>query len=345
MSSDLQNLNIQRFRSNLLRWNREKNARIMPWKGEKDPYKIWLSEIILQQTRVEQGITYYNNYISKYNTIKDLANAPDDDVFKNWEGLGYYNRCRNMLFTARFIRDEYNSEFPEEYDRILALKGVGTYTAAAIASFAYNLPYAVVDGNVVRVLSRYLALDKQLDTAQNKRTYQELADNFLAKRKAGEYNQAIMDFGATICTPQNPQCKKCPLRNRCKAYLLDRVAAFPPKKKKQELKERHFHYVLLHDKKSIFLRKRSGKDIWQSLYEPILFEQKTKPLDLREEKVIYTSTQKLSHQHLYIHFYIISNHTIRSFSLEGYQKVPINHLGKKAFPKSVYDFLKEFEYI
>jgi len=345
MNLRLQDINIQAVRTKLLRWNRTKNDRPMPWKGEKDPYKIWLSEIILQQTRVEQGLKYYKNYVAKYPTIINLANAADDDVFKDWEGLGYYNRCRNMLFTARLIRDEYQGVFPDKYENILTLKGVGTYTAAAIASFAYDLPYAVVDGNVVRVLSRLLALDRQLISAADKKEYQELADSFLAKRKPGEYNQAIMDFGATVCTPKNPSCTICPLVSHCVAYKLDAVDKYPPKKQKIKLKKRELHYVLLHDKKSVYLRKRGEKDIWQSLYEPILIEQTHKPRWLTEQKAIHKAVQKLSHQHLIIHFYILNNNESVPIDLSLYQKVSLKRLKDKAYPKSVFDFLKEFEYI
>ncbi len=345
MKNDLQDVNIQHFRQALLSWNRKKNDREMPWKGEKDPYKIWLSEIILQQTRVEQGVKYYNNYILKYNTINDLANAHDDDVFKDWEGLGYYNRCRNMLFTARFIRDEYNGRFPEEYDKILALKGVGTYTAAAIASFAYNLPYAVVDGNVVRVLSRYLALNRQLVTSQDKKLYQEIATTFLSKRKPGEYNQAIMDFGATVCIPRNPKCDQCPIRSKCKAFKANAIDKYPPKKKKIKLKDRYFHYILLSTERAVYMRQRGSGDIWQSLYEPILVEQRKKPLWLKQEKAVYQTKQKLSHQQLHIHFYILNNIAEGLIDTDSYQKIPEHKLKEKAFPKSVYEFLKEFEYI
>jgi A/G-specific adenine glycosylase len=317
----------------------------MPWKGEKDPYRIWLSEIILQQTRVNQGLKYYNNYIRKYNTITDLANASDDDVFKDWEGLGYYNRCRNMLFTARYVRDVHNGVFPTTFEEILDLKGVGQYTASAIASFAYGLPHAVVDGNVVRVLSRYLALDQQFVSVADKRFYQEIAQEFLAKRSAGAYNQAIMDFGATLCTPQNPHCDRCPVRKNCQAFALGQIDKYPPKKKKTILKKRTFHYIVLKSGKSIYIRKRSEKGIWQSLYEPILIEQKTKPAWLKNVKEVCRKSQKLSHQALDIRFYILNKASQVPIDIESYQKVSPKELATKAFPKSVYEFLKEFEYI
>ena len=345
MTFDLQNTNIQYFRRKLLDWNQKTNNRPMPWKGEKDPYKIWLSEIILQQTKVSQGVKYYNYYIRKYKTITELANASDDEVFKAWEGLGYYNRCRNMLFTARFIRDNYSSVFPNTYEDIINLKGVGAYTAAAISSFAYNLPHAVVDGNVVRVISRYLALERQFVSAQDKRIYQELANTFLAQRRAGIYNQAIMDFGATLCTPKCPSCSLCPVKRNCKAYELNEIEKFPPKKNKVTLKKRSFHYVILHIKQSIYIRKRSDKDIWHSLYEPILIEQKSTPDWLKSHKAVARKSQKLSHQQLDIRFYILNSLSEIPINIDSYTKIGLKRLKDKAFPRSVYEFLQDFEYI
>src|SRR5579859_1431456 len=194
------------FTKTLLGWNSSGNFREMPWKGEKDPYKVWLSEVILQQTRVQQGWAYYEKFINAFPTIKDLAAALEQKVFKLWEGLGYYSRCRNLIATARKISDEYNGRFPHTYEEILALKGVGPYTAAAIASFAYNLPHAVVDGNVVRVLARFFGITTAADTTSGKKQFAELATALLDPSQAGIYNQAIMDFGATVCTPRNPQC-------------------------------------------------------------------------------------------------------------------------------------------
>jgi A/G-specific adenine glycosylase len=198
----------------LLSWNRSGNQRAMPWKGEKDPYKIWLSEIILQQTRVEQGLKYYQNFIKLFPDVHVLANAPDEAVFKAWEGLGYYSRCKNLLVTARFISTELKGVFPANYESILALKGVGSYTAAAIASFAYNLPHAVLDGNVFRVLSRIFDIEVPIDSTEGKKQFSDLADLILPKKKAGEFNQAIMDFGAVICKPV-PECHLCFFKDGC----------------------------------------------------------------------------------------------------------------------------------
>jgi A/G-specific adenine glycosylase len=200
------------FTKQLLHWNSTQNNRQMPWKGEKDPFKIWLSEIILQQTRVDQGRAYYDRFVSTFPNIKKLASASEKKVFKLWEGLGYYSRCKNLIATARFITKEKQGKFPETYEEILSLKGIGPYTAAAIASFAFNLPHAVVDGNVFRVLSRFFGIDIPVDNSNGKKIFSKLAESLLNSRQPGIYNQAIMDFGAVICKPQNPLCLSCPLK-------------------------------------------------------------------------------------------------------------------------------------
>jgi len=204
--------NKKRFAELLIKWNKKENKRVMPWKGEKDPYKIWLSEIILQQTRVEQGLEYYNRFVKVFPEINKLAKAPDKKIFKLWEGLGYYTRCRNLITTARFIVKEKKGVFPQTYEEIISLKGVGPYTAAAISSFAFNLPHAVVDGNVYRVLSRVFGIKKPVDSTEGKKYFNGLANELLSKEQPGIYNQAIMDFGAIICKPSSPLCTACVFR-------------------------------------------------------------------------------------------------------------------------------------
>ena len=259
------------FRHSLLKWNRQENKRKMPWKGEKDPYKVWLSEVILQQTRVEQGWSYYEKFVLQYPTIQALAAASDESVFKLWEGLGYYSRCKNLLHTARLIVEQYNGIFPARYQLIASLKGVGAYTASAIASFCFDLPYAVVDGNVLRVIARFFGIDQPVDTTEGKKFFGSLAQSCLDKKNPGEYNQAIMDFGATICKPA-PLCNACPLKKDCVAYKSGRVAGLPVKSNRLQKKERWFSYFIFiaHGKK--FIRQRKEKDIWQHLYEFYLVE-------------------------------------------------------------------------
>lgn len=250
----------------------------MPWKGEKDPYKIWLSEIILQQTRVEQGLNYYNKFIKTFPDVHKLANAPDDKVFKLWEGLGYYTRCRNLIVTARYISKEYNGKFPDRFDEIKALRGVGPYTAAAILSFAFNLPHAVVDGNVFRVLARVFGISKPTDSTGGKKLFIALADELLDKKQPGQYNQAIMDFGAVICKPRSPGCAGCIFKRNCYAFLNNRVKELPTKEKKISIRKRWFYYLVLEYKDEIAIRRRTEKDIWQDLFEIPLVES-TKELD------------------------------------------------------------------
>jgi A/G-specific adenine glycosylase len=250
----------------LASWHRERNRRELPWKGEKDPYKIWLSEIILQQTRVEQGLNYYLSFVKTFPDVHKLASAPEKKVFKLWEGLGYYSRCRNLLASARFISSELKGEFPNTYDNIKTLKGVGPYTAAAISSFAFNLPHAVVDGNVFRVLARIFGINIPTDTTEGKKIFTELANKLLDKHQPGLHNQAIMDFGATVCKPL-PLCDECVFKKNCFAYLNNKTDQFPVKEKKITIKKRWFYYLVMQHDDKIAIRQRTGKDIWQQLYE------------------------------------------------------------------------------
>jgi len=332
----------QYFRSRLLRWHRNINQRTFPWKNTRVPYKIWLSEIILQQTQVKQGLPYYQRFINRFPKIQDLASAEDDEVFKLWEGLGYYNRCRNMLHTARFISEELNGKFPNKYHDILALKGVGPYSAAAISSFAFDLPHAVVDGNVIRLLSRFFGISFLPQSAQEKKDYQALADRLLSKKYAAEYNQAIMDFGATVCRPKLPNCSKCPLRNKCYACQNEKVNEFPPKKKPLKLKTRVFHYFIPKNGKYLLIRKRSKKDIWQGLYELPLVETTTEKL-IADSKKIGQKKQRLSHQIIHLNFYEMSPRQIGAqFELKHYNKIDRKNWSQWAYPRSIQSFLEEY---
>lgn len=267
--NDLFKRNFSRI---LLKWNRNENQRMMPWKGEKDPYKIWLSEIILQQTRVEQGLKYYEKFIRNFPSLRDLAKANEKKIFKLWEGLGYYTRCRNLIETARCLVKEHGSEFPKSYEDLLKLKGIGKYTAAAIASFAYNLPYAVLDANVYRVISRIFGIKDPVDSARGKAIFEKLSTELLDRRSPGIYNQAIMDFGAIICKPRNPNCDVCVFQTACKAFAKNKTQEFPVKKEKIKIKNRWFYYLILEYRGRVFIRKRTGKDIWNQLYEFYLIE-------------------------------------------------------------------------
>jgi len=244
----------------------------MPWKGEKDPYKIWLSEIILQQTRVEQGWAYYEKFLKNFPTIFQLAAAKDEKVFKLWEGLGYYNRCKNLLFTARHIVKEFKGKFPNSYEGLLLLKGVGPYTASAIASFAYNLPHAVVDGNVFRVFSRFYGIATPIDTKEGIEIFNKIAFENLSKTQAGIYNQALMDFGATICKPMAAQCPSCVMQKKCKAFTQNQVNLLPVKLKSIQKKNRFFDFFIFKYEDQFLIQKRGDGDIWSNLFQFYLIE-------------------------------------------------------------------------
>lgn len=259
------------FAPTLLAWYAT-HDRPMPWKGVKNPYWIWLSEIILQQTRVAQGLPYFERFVAAYPTVKDLADAPQDEVLKLWEGLGYYSRARNLHATAQHIAYELGGTFPATYEDILQLKGVGPYTAAAIASFAYDLPHAVVDGNVFRVLARVFGIATPIDSTAGKREFGALAQTLLDANRAADYNQAIMDFGATRCTPKTPACTGCPFETTCVAYAENRVLDLPLKTKKLKKRTRYFYYFVLSHEGQQWVQQRTQKDIWQGLYEYPLLE-------------------------------------------------------------------------
>lgn len=255
------------FTRRLLQWHHRENHREMPWKGIHDPYKIWLSEIILQQTRVSQGMSYYLRLLAAYPTIQQLAAAPDAEVMKLWEGLGYYTRCRNMLRTARIVVTNYQGKFPASYEKLLELPGIGPYTAAAIASFAFQLPYAVIDGNVNRVLSRFFDIDTPIDNTVGKQLFSQLASRLLDTREPGIYNQAIMDFGATVCMPQQPVCGLCPVEKKCAARQIGEVHRLPVKEKAVMKKIRWIAYFVFDYNGKWCVQERTAKDIWQNLFE------------------------------------------------------------------------------
>ena len=253
----------------LMKWYGS-HKRELPWRQTKDPYKIWISEVILQQTRVAQGYDFYCRFIKRFPDFHVLAQADEDEVMKYWQGLGYYSRARNLHAAARAI--DVRETFPDTYEEVRALKGVGEYTAAAICSIAYDMPYAVVDGNVYRVLARWLGIDTPIDTVAGKKVFAALAHELLLVENPGEYNQAIMDFGALQCVPVSPKCEVCPLLDSCIAFHQHTVDTLPKKQRKTKIVDRYFIYFYIHTLKSTFLYKRSAGDIWQNLYEFPLLE-------------------------------------------------------------------------
>jgi A/G-specific adenine glycosylase len=340
------------FTENLLRWNELENRRQMPWKGEKDPYRIWLSEIILQQTRVEQGLAYYERFVNTFPDVHALAGADDAVVFKLWEGLGYYSRCKNILVTARYISTNLGGQFPASYADLLLLKGIGPYTAAAISSFAFGEKRAVVDGNVQRVLARYFGISTPVDVQEGKKLFAEIADALIDPLQPARYNQAIMDFGATICKPRNPLCETCIQRADCQAYLHGFVHDVPVKEKSMSKRLRWMNYLVVRNNDCVFIRKRTGSDIWQNLHEFILLES---PQELEAPSGIYldelfqhqpyhishvhrSPAQQLTHQKISGTFFVIDlSHIV---DLPDYKLVNKRNLRSYAFPRFINSFLE-----
>lgn len=254
------------FARELIGWC-QKNGRELPWRMTKDPYKIWVSEIILQQTRVVQGMDYYKRFIERFPDVTTLAEASEDEVLKLWQGLGYYSRARNMREAAKSVAEKFGGVFPKEYADVRALKGVGDYTAAAICSFAYDLPYPAVDGNAYRVLSRVFRVDDCIDTPQGKRTFTELSLEVMDQNRPALYNQAMMDLGATVCLPTAPNCEACPLKEGCALGGSSEALAYPKKGKKLVSRDRYFVYLAVEDGGKTYLHRREAKDIWKGLYE------------------------------------------------------------------------------
>ena len=339
------------FSNSLVQWYLQ-NKRDLPWRDTTNPYFIWLSEIMLQQTRVAQGLPYFMSFTEAFPTVFDLANAEEEQVLKLWQGLGYYSRARNLHRTAKYVANELNGIFPDNYSELLKLKGVGEYTAAAIASFSFNEPVAVVDGNVYRVLSRYFNLDNDISDSKSKKVFQSLAQEVLLKDKPALFNQAIMEFGALQCVPKSPDCESCIFSSSCGALQHKKVGQLPVKSKKTKVTNKYFNYLILKDETDQYIvQKREGKGIWENLYEfPLLetdvlmepievenqlektdfFGQKAAEIYLLNESII---NHKLSHQHLFIRFYLIR------FDSKLPDSKTLNEIIKLPFPIVIHNFL------
>ena len=345
---------MNNFSEILINWYRE-HKRELPWRESSDPYLIWISEIILQQTRVVQGYDYFIRFIKRFPDVTSLAEADEDEVMKFWQGLGYYSRARNLHAAARSM----NGVFPKTYPEVLALKGVGEYTAAAICSFAYNMPYAVVDGNVYRALSRYLGIETPIDSTEGKKLFASLAGEFMDKSRPAVYNQAIMDFGAIQCTPQNPACLFCPLAGSCMALSKSMVAQLPVKQHKTKTTERFLNYIYVRAGACTFINKRTGNDIWKNLFELPLIETASsvteeellalpefiKLFDKEEVPVVRSICRNvkhvLSHRVLYANFYeVVLPEKTKSFS--SYLKIKTSELEQYAVPKLIHAFLEKY---
>jgi len=332
-----------KFHKKLKTWYLQ-NKRSMPWRETTDPYRIWLSEIMLQQTRVAQGLPYYLSFTERFPTVFDLANAKEEEVLKLWQGLGYYSRARNLHATSKFVANQLEGVFPTSYKDLLQLKGVGDYTASAIASICYNEAVPVVDGNVYRVLSRYFGVETPINSTSGIKEFKKLAIELIDHKDPATYNQAIMEFGALQCKPQNPYCIVCPLNDSCEALKKGKVKTLPVKIKKQKIKKRYFNYLVfsLNGKQTI-IQQRTGKGIWQGLYEfPLIESEELDSKTIKEallfKKLIVPDSalqivkynkeyliHKLSHQHLYTRFFIIETDAvpqiINDFSLVEVEKI------------------------
>lgn len=332
------------------------NKRDLPWRNTIDPYTIWLSEIILQQTRVEQGLPYFNRFLETYPTVSDFAAASEDGILKLWQGLGYYSRGRNMLVTARLVQQLFGGKFPTAYADLIRLKGIGEYTAAAISSFAADEAKAVVDGNVYRVLARYFGIDEPINSNAGKKLFQNLADELLNREHAGLHNQAMMEFGAMLCKPKNPTCGICPVRDECIALLQNKVNQLPVKLKTVKIRKRYFNYFLIIKDDAILMRKRDTTDIWAGLYDLPLIETEAlmEPQDVLslpgvqvlfagKPAIQHTFPVKkhvLTHQHLYVSFIQLND---EANVTEGkYLAMDVKKLKNIAMPQIIFILLTNF---
>ena len=343
------------FAKELIDWYLE-NKRDLPWRATKDPYEIWLSEIILQQTRVEQGKPYYFKFLRQYPDVFSLANASEEEVLKLWQGLGYYSRARNLLFTARYVAFELGGEFPTSYKDLKKLKGVGDYTASAIASVCYDEAQAAVDGNVYRVLARLFGIATPTNSTQGIKQFRQLGQDLIDPDDPGTFNQAVIEFGSEQCKPRQPLCATCPFSSECVAFQQGRIKELPVKLKNLKIKQRHFNYlVFLSEENRTLLRQRTGKGIWQGLYEfPLVetldevgarnlvleedfqeYSKKAFKPELYNEKVI---VHKLTHQHIYTKFWIVNCEKLPE---EG---IPLENLNTYPVPVLIENFINTFDF-
>lgn len=348
------------FQSEIINWYLN-HKRDLPWRGTSDAYVIWLSEVILQQTRVEQGLPYFNRFLESYPTVQAFAGATETQILKLWQGLGYYSRGRNMLYTAIQVRDLYNGQFPTRYDELIKLKGIGDYTAAAIASFSSNESKAVLDGNVFRVLSRYFGMDEPINSSTGKKQFLALAQSLVSDQEASVYNQAIMEFGALQCKPKSPDCSICPIQSGCFAKARDLVNTLPVKVNKLKKRTRYFNYFICTSDETILVKKRSAGDIWQELYDfPLIETGESHQHDqehLREQlqlafgencNITALSRQKhlLTHQTIYVQFFGLKNYIINFNQDAEIKWVSLREFDELPQPKVITNFMNtHFNYL
>lgn len=327
------------------------NKRYLPWRNTNNPYYIWLSEIILQQTQVKQGLPYYEAFVSQYPTVFDLANATEENVLKLWQGLGYYSRARNLHATAKYVANNLNGKFPDTYKELIKLKGIGDYTASAIASICFNEATAVVDGNVYRVLARFFGVHTPINSTQGKKEFKAIAQEIMDVNNPADFNQAIMEFGAIQCKPKSPDCQICPLNESCSAFKNNKVAVLPVKNKMSKPIKKYFNYLVYISKHSkTIIEKREGKGIWQNLYQFPLIESKNE-LELEQIKAYFNCRElsitryneksivhKLSHQHLYTTFWIIKTEELPK------KGISIETIHNYATPVLIKNFIENFNF-
>ncbi len=342
------------FDKELISWYLD-NKRDLPWRATKDPYQIWLSEIILQQTRVEQGKPYYFKFLNTFPDVFSLANASEEEVLKLWQGLGYYSRARNLLFTARYIAFELDGRFPSSYKELVKLKGVGDYTAAAIASICYDEAQAAVDGNVYRVLARIFGIDTPINSGPGIKQFRNLAQDLISREDPANFNQALIEFGSEQCKPRNPLCTSCPFAAKCIAFNQNRIAELPVKLKKLKVKKRHFNYlVYVSEEGKTIMNQRRGKGIWEGLYEFPLVETASEASlhnlveeipaeygEINDDPVLFNElpiVHKLTHQHIYTKFWILECGKLSKDAL------PITEVNKLPVPVLIEKFIDTFDF-
>jgi len=337
----------------LLKWFNI-NKRLLPWRVDRSPYKTWLSEIILQQTRVEQGLPYYERFIKAFPNIQLLANAQEQEILKLWQGLGYYSRARNLHFTAKLLVEKHLGIFPSSFEELIKLKGIGNYTAAAILSINFDKPYAVLDGNVYRVLSRVFNESMPINEKGAEKYYQHLADKLLDKKSPGDFNEAMMELGASICIPKKPQCEVCPINKFCLAYVMGTQQELPKKINKNIISNRTINYLFIHSDKGLFLKFRAERDIWKGLYDfPEIIDDKTGKNSMANNQfsnfpIISSINHKLTHRNLIINFHEISINTAKSknilkvLNLENIEFIDFKNLKEYPLPKPIEIFLEEY---
>lgn len=346
------------FSNKILTWYSQ-HKRNLPWRDQSDPYKVWISEIILQQTRVDQGINYFNRFVERFPDTASLAVASEDEVLKMWQGLGYYSRARNLLAGARQIMEQHKGQLPESAKQLKSIKGIGSYTAAAIASIAFNEAVPAIDGNVYRVLSRIFGIDSPIDLPEGKKIIEQLANELIPADQPGNFNQAIMEFGALQCTPAQPNCKKCIFSTQCSAFSLNKVKQLPVKARKVSISNRYLFYIVIEEKNYTYLRKRTDNDIWKNLYEfPLIetndgqaaelvigsesWQELFRGLELEINAISENIRHQLTHQRLHVQFI---HTTLKNGKImhPNFLKIDKRNIFEWPVPKIIENYLKAQE--